>query len=224
MQGLGDQHDHQADGGRARRVVRWLRDLLLVFGVMGVGLAAIAVALGGRRIADDEMAWSLRRGEWVWIHRGPTRTLERVLPSDVVLLADPLDPGRQVLRRVVALGGQTVSVDEGGVRVDARRLRVQEMGDQPGVFIRKETIWSKPPARANDALLMVNNPTTRWTSKGEVKVPDGHLFVLADARDVAMDSRWWGPVPESAVIGVVRVHLGEPDLWRPRLRWLQPEA
>lgn len=206
-------------GGALRAGLRALA--ALSFAV--VGLLCVVLVAGARQIADDEMAWSLRRGEWVWLHRGPTRAWDPLLPADVVLVADPLQPGRAVLRRVVATGGQTVAFDEGGVRVNAKRLRVQEMGDQPGVFVRKETIWSKPPARANDYLLMVDNPTTRWTAAGEVKVPEGHLFLLADARDLALDSRWWGPVPATAVIGVVRAHLAEPDLWRPRLRLLRPE-
>lgn len=189
-----------------------------------LGLVLIGLLLGvfSRRIADDEMSWSLRRGEWALL-LPPALIPGGLLPADVVMLRDPLDPGRTVLRRVVARGGQTVSFDEGGVRVEAKRLRQQEMGDQPGLFIRQETIWSKPPARANDHLLAVRNPVTRWISPGVVTVPEGHLFVLADARDQAVDSRWWGPVPESAVMGVLRVHLAEPDLWRPRLRLVRPE-
>jgi len=202
----------------------WTAARVLGWHVLGMaGLLLLLLAAGARRVADDEMAWSLRRGEWVWLHRGPTLAWDPLLPADVVLVADPLQPGRRVLRRVVATGGQSVAFDEGGVRVNAKRLRVQEMGDQPGVFVRKETIWSKPPARANDYLLMVDNPTTRWTAAGEVKVPEGHLFLLADARDLALDSRWWGPVHATSVIGVVRAHLAEPDLWRPRLRLLRPE-
>ncbi|MBL8614379.1 MAG: signal peptidase I [Deltaproteobacteria bacterium] len=209
----------RAGGGALRAGLRALAALVIAV----IGALIVILAVGARQIADDEMAWSLRRGEWVWLHRGPTRAWDGLLPADVVLVADPLQSGRTVLRRVVATGGQTVTFDEGGVRVNAKRLRVQEMGDQPGVFVRKETIWSKPPARANDYLLMVDNPTTRWAAAGEVKVPEGHLFLLADARDLALDSRWWGPVPASSVIGVVRAHLAEPDLWRPRLRLLRPE-
>ena len=208
-----------SSGGRGW--LRWLTRLGLAGLVLAIGLAALVAGLT-RRVADDEMSWSLRRGERVLVV--PLALLPgAVLPADVVMLRDPLDPERTVLRRVVARGGQKVSFDEGGARVDAKRLRQQEMGDQPGIFIRKETIWSKPPARANDHLLAVRNPVTRWISPGVVTVPEGHLFLLADARDDAVDSRWWGPVPESAVMGVVRAHLAEPDLWRPRLRFVRPE-
>ena len=40
-----------------------------------------------------------------------------------------------------------------------------------------------------------------------VRVPAGQYYVLGDNRGVSDDSRFWGPVPASSIIGVV-VHCG----------------
>lgn len=38
---------------------------------------------------------------------------------------------------------------------------------------------------------------------GKFNIPEGHYFVLGDNRDNSNDSRYWGYVPESDIIGKV---------------------
>jgi hypothetical protein len=49
-----------------------------------------------------------------------------------------------------------------------------------------------------------------------VTVPEGHWYLLAEDRDGALDSRFWGPVPEAAISGVARLRVGGTDAWRPQ--------
>jgi signal peptidase I len=194
-----------------------LRSLGWILGVL-LGLSLALLGMFGRRVVGEDMAHSLSPGDWVWV------VPDRVRRADVVALTDPLDPSKTVLRRVVAGPGQLVSFDEGGLRVDHKRLRQEEMGDLAGYKVRKETIWSRPPARANEYLLRVDPEGASFRATGEVKVPEGHWFVLADDRDRAVDSRWWGPVPEGAIKGVIRARLGVTDVWRsPASLWIPEE-
>jgi hypothetical protein len=55
-----------------------------------------------------------------------------------------------------------------------------------------------------------------------VTVPDGHWYLMADDRDVALDSRWWGPIDETEILGVVRLHRAVPDIWREEWQILRP--
>lgn len=181
-------------------------------------LAAAAALLPLRTVTDTDMAWSLQPGDHIWV------LPDRVRRADIVLVADPLDPDRLVLRRAIADGGQKVLVDPQGVRVNGKRIRQQEMGEDGDYRVLKEVIWSKPPARANAYLPQIADQPGLWSMDEPVEVPEGHWFLLADNRDVGIDSRWWGPVPESAIRGVVRARwTAEADTWRPAREWVRPE-
>jgi signal peptidase I len=195
---------------RLRRIAAALAVLALT--------AATAALLPLRTVTDSEMAWSLQPGDRVWV------VPDRVRRADIVLVADPLDPERLVLRRAIANGGQKVLVDEQGVRVNGKRIRQQEMGEDGRYRVLKEVIWSKPPARANAYLPQIADQPGLWSMDEPVEVPEGHWFLLADNRDVGIDSRWWGPVPEADIRGVVRARWSDAaDTWRPARELLLPE-
>jgi signal peptidase I len=184
-------------------------------------LMLIAALLPMRTVGNDEMAYSLQSGERVWV------LPVEVLKGDVVVLSDPLDPDRTVLRRVVAMPSDKVLYEDGAVKINGKRIRQTDMGkaeiDGRARRVYKEVIWSRPPARPTNWLVtrLVEKPV-QWKISEKIEVPEGHVFVLADDRDGAMDSRWWGPIPLSAVEGVVRARLGAADEWRPAFQFIKP--
>ncbi len=180
-------------------------------------LLLIAVVLPMRQVGNDDMAWSIQRGEWVWI------LPMRVRRGDVVLLRDPLDPQRKVLRRAIANTDQKVRYEDASVRVNGKRIRQTDMGDDGDHRVLKEVIWSSPPARPNPHFIRVVKKPIKWSLPGKVMVPKGSWYLLADNRDEALDSRWWGPVPEDDILGVVRFRLGQADDWREAWQLLLPE-
>lgn len=148
-------------------------------------------------VPDDEMAPSLFAGELILVlPRQPD-------PGDVVAVVDPLDPGRWTLRRVEAIGG-AVAYADGAYRSSAGREKVLEMGrDEEHVTLRE-----------GEHLARVAQRGVKWTLE-ETGVPDDAAFLGADARDEAMDSRWWGPLPLDALRGVVALRVGPPrGPWR----------
>ncbi|MCB9777097.1 MAG: signal peptidase I [Alphaproteobacteria bacterium] len=177
--------------------------------------AAILVALAPvRRVTDADMAPNLQPGDLVWIL---PLTPQR---GDVVLLDDPLQPGRSLLRRTLTDGGHTVRWDDGGLRVDGKRIRQKDMGESEAGPVFEEVIWSKPPAVAHSWRVLLRRPPVYW-EHAEVEVQDGEWYLLADDRDRALDSRWWGPVAAPRIEGVVRLRVGRPDAWRGWVEWLQ---
>ncbi len=180
--------------------------LLTLLLVAAVGLASrVAV------IAGEDMAPSLMPGDLVFIL--PSQAM---VPGDVVVLSDPLDPSRKIVRRVLAVAGQTITTAETHIKVDKRRLRAAAMGDMGPHMVTKETLWAKRPAVGASWLTRIQaDPPSQW-SAGPIEIPDRHVFLMADDRDHTLDSRWWGPLPVERIEGIVRARWGDAHTWRPR--------
>lgn len=165
--------------------------------VLLCGLAFVALVRSLAFVPDDAMAPSLYPGDLVLITPGTPS------PGDVVAVIDPLEPSRWTLRRVVAIGGAVRYVD-GAFRTGADALPVIDMGTLEGVRVHRQ----------GDVLLQTLDRPIRY-DLDERGVPDDSAYVAADARDQAMDSRWWGAIPLGAVQGVVRLRFGAPKhAWR----------
>lgn len=149
-------------------------------------------------VPDADMAPSLLEGDLVLIlpieaHNG-----------DVVAVVDPLDPSRWTLRRVETVGGAVRYEDGVYYTALSEPPRVLDMlrGDEE--VVRTE---------GNHLARFAAQPI-RWKLE-EQNVPEDTAFVGADARDVAMDSRWWGPLPLEVLQGVVALRIGKPGHpWR----------
>jgi signal peptidase I len=184
--------------------------------IVGTGLLLFAV-LGGstvHRVEGSDMAPSISSGDWLIALPGVSAR-----PGDVVLLADPLDPERTVLRRAIAAGGTKVRYEDDSLRIDTKRLRHKAMGDVDGHHVIEEVLWAKPPGENTTWLIRrAMSPPVSWSAEA-VEIPDGYWYLLADNRDEAVDSRWWGPVADAEIKAVVRAWVGEPHTWRDRVTW-----
>lgn len=92
--------------------------------------------------------------------------------GDVIVFKYPLDPKRAFVKRVAALGGETVAVRDGRLYID-------------GVPVAEEYLSPGVPGR----------------DFGPLTVPEGSLFMLGDNRANSDDSRVWGNLDEDLVIG-----------------------
>ncbi|WP_236827999.1 MULTISPECIES: signal peptidase I [unclassified Blastococcus] len=168
--------DRPAGRHAAPRAARRERSSLLVR--LGAGfLVCLVLSVLGLfpvqlvRVSSGSMAPSIDAGDLALVLRWPV-SVER---WDVVV-ADPLQPGTAPLvKRVVALGGESVAVEDGVLVVDG--TAVCEPWSDPA---RLDGVWFGP-----------------------VRVPDGSVFLLGDEREGSVDSRVFGPVDESRLRGVV---------------------
>jgi signal peptidase I len=141
--------------------------------------------------------------------------------GDVIVFRYPAEPRIKYVKRVVAVGGDTVEIKDDKVLVNGVALPQRRL-DQP-CPAETETGQRSPSAgcalfeeRAGDHpyRIMIDGPSRDGTA---LTVPADHLFVMGDNRNNSNDSRMWGTLPKDNVEGQVRL------LWwsssREGVRW-----
>lgn len=122
------------------------------------------------------------------IHRG----------SVVVFDANGVDPQVSVkteyVKRVIGLPGDTFEAKNGNLYVNGKKV------DQS--YISKS---ERSSGTGTWTLHSISQENSWVLHNGAYKVPKGEYFVLGDHRSVSNDSRYWGFVPKSKIVGVVKV-------------------
>ena len=102
------------------------------------------------------------------------------------------------VKRVIGVPGDTISYKDGKLYVNDKEV--------PQKFIDEE---QRTTGTGNWTLSSIANKYG-W-AKNPVKVPKDSYFVLGDHRSVSNDSRYWGFVKKSKVMGVVKVPFWSHD-------------
>ncbi len=137
------------------------------------------------------------------IHRG-----------DVVVFHFPSSPSVHLVKRIVGLPGERLHMHDDQVFINGKPLL------EPYAVYRP----SEPDSfRDNFPRLTSTDPDidAKWWMQlrhledhGDLRIPANNYFVLGDNRNNSEDSRYWGLVPASAIIGkplIVYLSLREPE-------------
>jgi signal peptidase I len=165
------------DSGATSSTRRWtarrsltLLGVLLLLTVAGSVAGLLPVQL--MRVDSGSMAPTISAGDLLLVRRGAGPVARR----DVVVVPRP-GTGALLVKRVVAVGGDQVGLEDGVLVVDGEP--VCEPAIDPA---RQDGVWFGP-----------------------VTVPDGEVFLLGDDRDSSVDSRDFGSVPAADVEGLVHL-------------------
>ncbi|HUQ39842.1 MAG TPA: signal peptidase I [Acidimicrobiales bacterium] len=122
----------------------------------------------GERVLVNKLSYKLHD-----VHRGDVVVFER--PDG----QEGTSQIKDLIKRVVALGGETVETRDGHIYVDGKPLAENYLpaGEPPG-----------PPV-------------------DKLRVPEGHLWVMGDNRGNSKDSRVFGPISENLLVGRAFVRI-----------------
>ena len=174
--------------------------------------------LEGDRVYVNKLAYDLKVPFSTWhIARwaDPAR-------GDIVVFFSPYD-GKRLVKRVVGLPGDTIELRNdalilNGQQVSYRPLAEARLRDvaatdrETHVFATEEMPGKTHAVAAYPAVQAKRN-------FGPFTVPAGQYFVMGDNRDDSFDSRYWGPVDRSRIVGratAVVLSFDHQNYWMPR--------
>lgn len=104
---------------------------------------------------------------------------EALQKGDVIVFKSPVDPNKDYIKRVIGLPGDTVLIQDGDVFVNGEK--------------QDEHKYLDPGVRTYGGAYMKEGIS--------ITVPPDQYFVMGDNRPNSADSREWGPIKYSAIIG-----------------------
>ncbi len=158
-----------------RSVARSILETIgIILGAVIVAWVCQAYLIKPFQIPTPSMVPTIDPGDRLLVNRLAYRYGE-IQRGDIIVFPAPTDPGTDFVKRVIALGGDTVEVRRGQVIVNGE--------PQVENYI-------------NPLVADVSNfpPTT---------IPPGNVFVMGDNRTDSLDARFWDPpwLPVDSVIG-----------------------
>jgi signal peptidase I len=175
----------------------WLIELaVIVVVVLGASFLVRTFVVQTFYIPSGSMIPTLQVGDRILVDK-LSYHLHGVGRGDIVVFSKPPLEQQNIndlVKRVIGLPGETISSVDGQVTINGKVL--PEPWLQPGV---------KTTPGPNPVPFNLDKP---------YKIPAGEYFVMGDNRTDSEDSRWFGPIPRSLIVGraFVRIwplsHLG----------------
>lgn len=180
---------------RKRAAIEWV---VLIGAALIIALVIKTFLFQAFYIPSESMVPTLKVGDRVLVNK-LSYDLHDVHRGDIVVFRAPAEARSDgiddLVKRVIGLPGDTVTWrKDGQVYVNDKPL------DEPYLPAGTRTTYEGVPQGCVAPADGVSG----------CKVPAGHLFMMGDNRTASRDSRYFGPIKESSIVGRVFVRIWPP--------------
>jgi signal peptidase I len=172
--------------GRGHRaVIEWA---IVLMAVVLCTVALRTYVVQSFYIPSGSMLPTLQIGDRIIVNKVSYRLHDPHRGDIVVFARPPLESQAyaDLVKRVIGLPGETISSHNGNIYIDNKRLSEPWLPSGPDSY-------SGP--------LPGGDPHPQFDLPGPVKIPAGSYFVMGDNRMNSEDSRFFGPIPRSLIVG-----------------------
>lgn len=154
---------------KVKAVLREIVETLVLAAVIWLAVNFVTMRV---MVISISMEPNLYEGERLIVNRLAYKFFGEPERGDVIVFESPTNSKENLVKRVIGLPGETLTVEGGAVYINGVRL---------------EEPYISAPINPNEQ--------GRWT------IPAGHYFVMGDNRPRSSDSRSWGMVSWDLIMG-----------------------
>jgi signal peptidase I len=184
--------EEAAEGKKSNRWVVELVGVVVVALVVAFLLRTFVIATYS--IPSGSMEPTLQVGDRIVVNK-LSYHLHGVDRGNIIVFSTPPNedcagpPVADLVKRVIGLPGETISLSGGNVFINHHLL------PEP---------WL--PASAQGRTYPGPSPAA-YALHHPFKIPSGDVYVMGDNRTLSCDSRYWGPIRESTIVGKVDLRI-----------------
>jgi len=182
-----------------------------IAGVLVTGLFIVTFNLQAFEIPSGSMKNTLLVGDHLFVDRTTAAPPAKWMPlvpyspvrhGDIIVFLSPVQPGLNLVKRVIGLPGDRIHLHNGVVYRNGQALNEPYVITN-GTYSPYRDEFPAYPASAADS-----EPAPEWAvtmrsyvQGQDIVVPPNSYFAMGDNRDNSYDSRYWGFVPRENIIG-----------------------
>ncbi len=179
-------------GGGYRWVIEWA---VILMAVLLCTVLLRTYVIQSFYIPSPSMVPTLQVGDRIMVNK-LSYDLHDVHRGDIVVFKRPpleMQNFPDLVKRVIGLPGETISTKDGHVYINCRSQTFTGCSPLSEPWL--------PPGPSSYTGALPDDQHPQFNMPGPVTIPAGDYFVMGDNRTDSEDSRYFGPIPKSLIVG-----------------------